>query len=139
MKKIVKITQTRIRHSKLEDLHTQPTNRILWRHDIQHNDNQLNDTQNNGLIYDTQHNSINSMECPFAGCRILIVMFKCHYAECRYTESHVADYVVGMVSMHEECHAAEGKQTCSYCQAQLKFVNFFICRQNKVKLNLVQF
>ncbi len=28
--------------------------------------------------------------------------------------------------INEECHTAEGKQTCNCFEAQLKFVNFFI-------------
>ncbi len=76
-------------------LNVVPTFIVLysWRHDNQHNDIQHNDTQHNRLIYDTQHNSFNSMECLHAECRV----FYC-YADCRFAGCHVAVYLVIVVN-----------------------------------------
>jgi hypothetical protein len=53
---------------------------LHWRHDIQHNDTQLNDTQHNGLICDTQDDSL-----------------VCRYAECLYAECRFAEFVMQSV------------------------------------------
>ncbi len=57
---------------------------FIGRHDIQHTVAQPNDTQHNGLIYGTQRDSINSIECHVAEYHYT----QCFFAECHYAQCH---------------------------------------------------
>ncbi len=81
------------------------TYQVIGRHDTLHNDIQHYETQNNGLICNTQHNTIES-----------------HYAECLKAESRNCYYYTE--SHHAECNYAE----CRYAQCRYAECCYAGCR-----------
>ncbi len=72
----------------------------MWRHDIQHNDIQNNNTQHNDIKHkNNQHNAIQHKNAALSTTTLRIMTLnsypECHYAdcchaECRYAECHGA-------------------------------------------------